>query len=129
MNEHARATYMSASVNTANPHRLLVMLCDRLRLDVQRAIEAQRSGRHQEAGRQLLHAQDIVLELRSTLHIDAWEGGPRLAAIYDWLYAQLVRANVRRDVAITEECLHIVDPLVETWREAALAAAADAQPA
>ena len=38
---NARTAYMEASVQTADPSRLLVMLCDRLVLDVQRGLAAQ----------------------------------------------------------------------------------------
>lgn len=118
-----RAAYMDASVATASPARLLVMLCERLVLDVRKGLQAQRAGEHAEAGRQLVHAQDIVLELRCSLDVDAWEGGPGLASIYDFLHLQLVRANVGRDAATTEGCLRLVEDLCATWREAALAAA------
>lgn len=121
MNPNARNAYMNASVNTANPQRLLVMLFDRLVLDVKRGIEAQKAEEYDEASRQLLHAQEIVSELRSSLKTDVWDGGPHLAAIYDWLFAELVKANVSRDVTVTEGCLSVVEPLAETWREAALA--------
>ena len=129
MNTNARNAYLNASVTTANPQRLLVMLYDRLVLDIKRGIEAQREERYDEASTQLLHAQEIVNELRASLKADLWEGGPRLASIYDWLFGELVRANIGRDVAITEACLSIVEPLAQTWREAALALGADAQPA
>ena len=118
-----RAAYMDASVATASPARLLVMLYERLVLDVRKAMAAQQQGDHAEAHTQLLHAQDIVLELRATLDVDAWEGGPGLASIYDFLHLQLVRANIGRDVATTEGCLRLVEDLCATWREAALAAA------
>ncbi len=72
-----RARYMGDAVTTASPQRLLVMLYDRLALDLERAQAALVEGDRQEASGQLLHAQDIVLELRSSLQVDAWEGGPR----------------------------------------------------
>jgi flagellar protein FliS len=121
MNPNARNAYMNASVTTANPQRLLVMLFDRLVLDVKRGIEAQQAGQYDEASKQLLHAQEIVNELRSSLKVDAWEGGPRLASIYNWLFSELIKANISRDVTVTESCLSIIEPLAETWREAALA--------
>jgi flagellar protein FliS len=114
---------MDASVATASPARLLVMLYERLVLDVRKGLAAQQQGDHAEAHTQLLHAQDIVLELRATLDVDAWEGGPGLASIYDFLHLQLVRANIGRDAATTEGCLRLVEDLCATWREAALAAA------
>ena len=120
MNPSARDAYMDASVATASPARLLVMLYERLVLDCQRALDAQRGGDHQEAHRQLLHAQDIVMELRSSLKTDAWEGapGPRLALRLP--APRLVNANIKRDATITEHCLGLVQDLAQTWREAAL---------
>lgn len=121
---NARNAYVDNSVATASPERLLVMLCDRLTLDVQRGLEAQRLGNLPEAHNQLVHAQEIVIHLRGTLHVEAWEGGPGLASLYDWLHTQLIRANVSKDPAVTEGCLSIVGDLASTWREAALQAAA-----
>jgi flagellar protein FliS len=117
-----RAAYMDASVATASPARLLVMLYERLVLDVRMALQAQQKGDHQEAHHQLVHAQDIILELRASLDVDAWEGGPGLASIYDFLHVQLIRANIKRDAATTESCLLLVEDLCATWRQAALAA-------
>lgn len=116
----ARNAYMAASVSTASPARLLVMLYERLVLDCSRALEAQRAGDHGEAHSQLVHAQDIVMELRSSLNTDVWEGGPGLASLYDYLHTRLIRANVGRDASITEHCLGLVTDLCQTWREAAL---------
>ena len=119
----ARAAYMDASVATADPSTLLVMLCDRLVLDVQRALGAQVAGNHEEAHHQLVHAQAIVTELRVSLDPEGFEGGLQLAALYDYLYAQLVQANIRRDSALTEQCEQLVMQVADTWRQAALALA------
>lgn len=119
MNQHPRDAYLGASVATASPQRLLVMLVDRLVLDVRRGLDAQNAGDHHEAHKQLLHAQDIVHELRTSLRPDVWDGGPRLAAIYDFLHGHLVRANVRRDPALTRECLRLATDLSNTWRQVA----------
>ncbi len=123
MNSTARAAYMDASVATASPARLLVMLCERLVLDVRRGLEAQREGSIEEASRQLIHAQDIVMELRVSLRVDAFDGGPGLAALYDFVHAQLVRANITKDPATTEGCLRLVMDLCATWCQAAQQAA------
>jgi flagellar protein FliS len=119
-----RAAYMGNSVSTASPARLLVMLYDRLVLDLQRAAEAQKNGDFVAAGQQLVHAQDIVLELNSSLKQDLWDGAAQLASIYTWLHSELVKANVSRDLTVTEGCLGIVTELAGAWREAALTAAA-----
>jgi flagellar protein FliS len=124
MYSNAKNAYVDNSVATASPERLLVMLCDRLVLDVQRALDAQRDRNHPEAHNQLVHAQEVVIHLRSTLRVEAWEGGPGLASLYDWLHNELIRANISKDVAVTEGCLSIVTNLADTWRTAALQAAA-----
>ena len=114
-----RARYMGDAVTTASPQRLLVMLYDRLALDLERAQAALAEGDRQEASGQLQHAQDIVLELRSSLQVDAWEGGPRLAALYTWLISELVQANVKADRNRVASCLQVVEPLRDAWRQAA----------
>ena len=121
---NARNAYVSSSVQTASPARLLIMLLERLARDVENAATAQESGEFGAAGPHLLHAQEIVLELMSSLRHDVWDGADRLASIYGWLHQELVRANTTRDAAITRDCQRLIDPLVETWREAALVAAA-----
>jgi flagellar protein FliS len=122
MTTTARDTYLGGMTSTASPARLLIMLYDRLVLDLQRAVELGDLGEFLGAGRQLMHAQEIVLELQSSLKIDAWDGAAQLSAIYAWLHSEMVRANVQRDVAATRACLALVEPLADAWREAALAA-------
>ena len=124
MYSNAKNAYVDNSVATAGPERLLVMLCDRLVLDVQRALEAQKVSNHPEAHNQLVHAQEVVIHLRSTLRVEAWDGGPGLASLYDWLHNELIRANVTKDPALTEGCLSIVTDLATTWRDAAVQSAA-----
>lgn len=123
MYPNAKNAYVDNSISTASPERLLVMLCERLVLDVQRALDAQQQRNHPEAHNQLVHAQEIVIHLRSTLRVEAWDGGPGLASLYDWLHNELIRANISKDSAVTEGCLSIVTNLADTWRSAALQAA------
>jgi flagellar protein FliS len=114
-----RARYMGDTVTTASPQRLLVMLYDRLALDLERAQAAMATGDREEGGAQLQHAQEIVLELLSSLQVDAWEGGPRLAALYNWLIGEMMRANVKGDANRVGSCLQVVEPLRDAWRQAA----------
>jgi flagellar secretion chaperone FliS len=119
-----RARYLGDTVTTASPQQLLVMLYDRLALDLDRARTALEAGNRAAAGEQLSHAQDIVLELRSSLQVDAWEGGPRLASLYSWLLTELVQANVKADKNRVASCLAVVEPLRDAWRQAAVSLAA-----
>ena len=114
-----RARYMGDTVATASPQQLLVMLYDRLALDLERGEAALRAGDVEEASRQLLHGQDIVAERHSSLKVDLWDGGPRLAALYTWLLTELVQANVKRDANRVASCRDVVEPLRDAWRQAA----------
>ena len=114
-----RARYMGDTVTTASPQRLLVMLYDRLALDLERAQAAMAAGDRCEGGAQLQHAQEIVLELLSSLQVDAWEGGPRLAALYNWLVTEMMAANVKADANRVASCRQVVEPLRDAWRQAA----------
>ena len=125
MTSNARAAYLDASVATASPARLLVMLFDRLVLDVQRGLDAQRRGDFEDTHRHLTHAQDIVMELQSSLKADEFRGGYDLAALYGFLHRQLVMANIRKDAALTDEVLTLVTDLCDAWRQAALQCATE----
>ena len=119
-----RARYLGDSIATASPQQLLVMLYDRLALDLERAEAAITSGDRAVSNEQLQHAQEIVLELRASLRVDIWDGGPRLAALYSWLLTELVQANVKNDLRRVADCRRIVEPLRDAWRQAATALAA-----
>ena len=113
--------YLADSLSTASPATLLVMLYDRLVLDLQRAEQAQRDGDRETAHLNLVHAQDIVRELLSSLEVEKWEGGPGLRSLYTWLLQELAVANVSGDAERTAACrTSTVEPLAEAWRQAAL---------
>ncbi|MGY2127639.1 flagellar export chaperone FliS [Blastococcus sp. SYSU DS0617] len=114
-----RARYLGDSVTTASPQQLLVMLYDRLALDLERAQIAIADGDRTEAVEQIEHAQAIVFELLASLRIEIWEGGPRLAALYDWLIRELSQSAIKLDTNRIGSCRQIVEPLRDAWRQAA----------
>ena len=114
-----RARYLGDTVSTASPQQLLVMLYDRLALDLERGETAMAAGDREMASAQLQHAQEIILELQASLKVDIWDGGPRLSALYAWLLSELIRANVKGDLRRIADCRAIVEPLRDAWAEAA----------
>ncbi|WP_433371099.1 flagellar export chaperone FliS [Actinoplanes sp. CA-142083] len=121
---HLRDRYLQDSINTASPGKLLLMLYDRLVLDLMKGEEALRAGERELAHEQLTHAQEIVLELRTSLDVDAWSGAPALANLYGWMLTELIGANIARDADRVAACRALVEPLRDAWREAAAAAVA-----
>ena len=115
----ARNRYASGSVTTASPSRLLVMLYDRLVLDLVAAERAVQERKLADVNNALQHAQQIVLELRISLDTDAWSGGPSLEALYTFLHGELITANIEKSAARIVSCREIVEPLRDAWRQAA----------
>ena len=118
-----RDRYLADSVNTASPGKLLVMLYDRLVMDLIQGEEAIRAGDREQAAERLTHAQEIILELRTTLDLDAWTGAAGLANLYGFLLTELIGANVGRDADRVAACRGLIEPLRDAWREAAAMAA------
>jgi flagellar protein FliS len=116
----ARSRYAADTVSTASPARLLIMLYDRLVRDLVTAESAAATGDVTTMSIQLVHAQDIILELRTSLDLTVWDGAQGLSDLYTFLYGELVTANVRKDAARIASCRSIVEPLRDAWRTAAL---------
>jgi flagellar secretion chaperone FliS len=114
------------AVDSADWSELLLMVYDRLVLDVQDGLEAQRRGDREATVGHLTHALEIVSELQRSMRVDEHRGGYDLAALYEFLNRRLVMASVGLDTAVTDECLRLVTDLCVTWREAVQAAAATA---
>ena len=114
-----RARYNREAILSATPVRLLTMLYDRLLLDLNRAEVAQEGQDWQVASNNLIHAQAIVSELSTSLNIDAWDGGEGLFALYTYVSTAMMGANTNRDPARTRECIALLEPLRQTWHEAA----------
>jgi flagellar protein FliS len=114
--------YLADAVATATPAQRIVMLYDRLLLDIERAmadLANTSEDRRGEAGQQLRHAQSIVGELWGSLDVSAWSGGPDLANLYSFVITELITADRTGDAAPLAGCLGIVTTLRAGWAQAA----------
>src|SRR4051812_40779968 len=85
-----RARFLRDRVLTATPAQRVVMLYDRLLLDITQGSQAEDNA---AAGPHLSHAMLVVAELQASLDLSA--GGPadNLAQIYGYLLRQLIEAR------------------------------------
>ena len=120
----ARNRYTGNAVTTASGPTLVVMLYDRLVRDLVNAEQALQGRDLARANSELQHAQQIVLELRSSLDTTAWSGAPALEQLYTFIHGELVLANVEKSSSRVTECRALVEPLCSAWRQAATSAAA-----
>ena len=114
-----RDRYISESVGTASPARLVTMMYDRLVLDLASAEATLLGSTPTEASGALTHAQDIVIELRTALRTDGWSGAAGLASLYSFILRELIAANVTKDARKVTSCRELIEPLRDAWREAA----------
>jgi flagellar protein FliS len=110
--------YLAEAVETASPATRLVMLYDRLVLDLDRAENACRTGDVAVAHQNLVHAQQIVGVLADTLDM-TWSGAQNLRDLYEYLYQEMISANLEKSPVRVANCSSVVKPLAATWREAA----------
>jgi flagellar protein FliS len=122
----ARRTYMTAAVQTVPPGQLLVMLYDGLLRNLDQAEVALARRDLPATHMHLIKAQAIVSELDVSLDTSAWPAGEGLKALYRFVEAELITANVAKDVARIRACRELIAPLAEAWRAAAGGAPASA---
>lgn len=122
----ARNAYLTQTVMTASPEKLLLMLLDRLVLDTEQALRAQMREDHAAANKELQHAQRIVTELMTSLEVDGMPAGRELLALYDYLRRRLIEANVQREQRHTKEAVVLSRRFRDIWYQAAQLAAQEA---
>lgn len=114
------SAYREQMVQTANGPRLLVMLCDRLQVDVERSLVALEANDLKMVNESLQHAQKIVRVLRSALDPDGFHGGHELLSVYVFIENHLVKANLEKSAAMIQECANLIAPIREAWTKAVL---------
>ena len=110
--------YLAERVMTASPAELTAMLFDACVGSIKLAIRLQETGQHVAALPKLTKAQDIVLELRSTLNHEAGELARNLDALYTFAWSELLQASLTRDSKRAKAALDVVEPLQQAWRQA-----------
>lgn len=119
-------------VETASPGRLLLMLYDAAIKNLEMAKLALADKNIVASHNALVKAQDIIQELKCSLNMEI-ELSQTLYGLYEYMYLQLVQANVRKDVEPVLEVQGFLAELRAVWDEAirktSVTAAAVARPA
>jgi flagellar protein FliS len=117
--DKALSTYRAMRVETASPGELVLMLYNesmRVMRDAQAAIDRRDVG---SSSKSLLKAQDIILELRTSLNPAAGsEVAQNLGTMYEYVSSRLIEANVRKDQAPLVDAMRVMGSLRDGWQEA-----------
>lgn len=117
MSAQVYGQYQRTSVDTLTPGRLLLMLYDGAIKNISTAKDAIEQKDISTAHVHIMVAQKIVVELMSTLNME-YKIAESLYALYEYMYSQLVAANVKKDEALLDEVQAFLVDLRETWDQA-----------
>jgi flagellar secretion chaperone FliS len=117
---NAYQVYRQTQAQTAAPGELVVMLYQGAVRFVGAGIEAIENKNVQSAHDNLVKAQTIITELSQSLDLE--RGGDiaaNLSSIYDYLYRQLIEANMRKDPKPARQVHGLLRELLPAWQEVA----------
>lgn len=121
---------METGVVAASPHKLIVMLFDGALVALNTALNGMRSGNIGEKGKSISKAIMIIDSgLRAAL--DKKAGGEiaeGLDALYEYMSARLLTANINNDAGIIEEVQRLLTELRDAWNAIADTPAATGLP-
>ena len=116
MNPYARPqAYREASVMTASPEQLVVMLYDGAGRFLRQAEGSMVDGAWLQAGEKLSRAEAIIDELLATLDMEAGEIAERLQAIYVFCKTRLIEARIERDPVRVDQVARLLAELRGAW--------------
>ena len=112
---------LDVAVETASPHRLILMLFDGAIAAVSLARIHMNAGDIEQKGLSISKAISLI---SSGLHasLDMESGGElagRLAALYEYMGQRLLFANINNSVAALDEVMELLSSLREAWAEIA----------
>lgn len=112
---------VETGVAAASPHKLILMLFDGALLALSSATTHMAEHNINEKGKSLSKAIDIIINgLRASLDLEVGgELAERLYALYDYMSARLLHANLHNDAAAIEEVSRLLGELKAAWEEIA----------
>jgi flagellar secretion chaperone FliS len=106
--------YQRVQAETSSPGELIVLLYDALLKNLRRGVVALEAGEADQVNEALTRAQDITLELRTSLD-SSTELAEQLSPLYTYIFRSLVLANVNKDISLVRELEAMVTPMRNAW--------------
>ena len=112
---------VETSVASADPHTLILLLFDGAEAAIRLAKNKLAENDVAAKGKAISQAIQIVGEgLAASLDVKAGgELAERLAALYEYIAARLLWANLKNDEAAMDECLNLLGEIHSAWAQIA----------
>jgi len=110
--------YKQMQIKTASPGKLLLMLYQGAVKFMKLAKKNIKEGKIEESHKNIIKAQNIILELQNTL--DKEKGGEiavQLESLYDFIYRELIQANLNKNTKHLNNVIPLVEELFVTYKE------------
>src|SRR5262245_47469769 len=110
--------YQRTQAETASPGELVVMLYKGAIKFLGSARQNLDVGDLEATNRQLLRAQEIILELMISVDVGVGPVARNLFDLYEFMHRHLVQANIRKDERLIEEVEALLRELTPAWEQA-----------
>lgn len=118
---------VETEVQTADPHRLIVLLLDAATIALSEALVHIETNQIGKKGACISKAIDIIAN-GLKVSIDREAGGElaaRLIALYDYMSTRLLHANMRNDTAAIKEVITLLGEIHVAWTQIGQTTAAE----
>lgn len=110
--------YRETDISSMSSEKMIVLLYERVVTDLNAAKRAIAEGNRLEMTKQVNHSQRIISELRNALdHSIGGEISQNLDALYNFMFHQHLDLLLDRDPIHIDNCLNVIAPLLEAWRQ------------
>lgn len=116
MTYNALNQYRQNTVFTATPEELTLMLYDGAIKFMNIAKYNIENSQIEKAHQALIRAQDIILELSSSLNME-YEISNNFKQLYDFIMNNLIDANINKEIKPIDEALEILTEMRDIWKE------------
>ncbi len=108
--------YVNTTIQTASKAELTLMLYDGAVKFCNIALLAIEKKDIEKAHENIIKAQRIIVELRSTLNMK-YPVAKEFDQIYEIIYDQLLEANIRKDTDVLTVALDFIREMRDTWKQ------------
>lgn len=110
--------YLINQVMSASPNKLIEMLIEGTIRSVKKAEMAIEDKKIEAANNEIVHAQDIVDELKFSVNKEIEGDIPQqLISTYDVVEQELIQANIHKDKNHLEIAVTILNELLDAWKQ------------
>ena len=118
MHPNAYGIYKNNSVNFASKEQMLLMLLDGAVKFAKRGKIAISENNIKLAHDSITRTQDIFTELKVTLDTSAGDWAKQMFEVYSFINNRLFQANIKKDEAIMDEVIPLIEEVRNIWNEA-----------